>query len=220
VTAHAELTNQERVDAARFWGDYFRSGGATESPSAFQLDALNDEALRDRVMMWQIAANPAAYNAEMGEYFESEYPEVLEALGESPDARKAQEAIVSVVKDFNDDPTFDADQLDTGAVFVLMHCMWGLLAGEFRLAATMLKTLNRLTARSMELGVTDAPFEAPLLGLSEAAGTFVIYEGMGVARNVLLEESRVMFGLDENHPNVVAARNNFVTGEQKETAHE
>jgi hypothetical protein len=209
MTAHVELTEQERVEAARFWGNYFRSGGKNETPSAFQLDAINDTELRDRVMMWQIGADASAYNPEMGEKFATEYRDVMEALGANPDADSAQDAIVSVIGDFNDQPV-DADDLDTGAVFVLMHCMWALLGGRFDIANTMLRALELLAQRSRILGVTEVPFENPLAGLRQAATLFMMLQSVGANRETLLKESALMFGLAEDHPNVVSARSELI----------
>jgi hypothetical protein len=203
MTAHAQLTDTERLEAAIFWGNYFRAGGRDLTPSALQLDAVNDEALRDRLMMWQIGADVEKYNLDMAEYFATEYPDVLTALGDAPDPDDAMDAILTVVHNYNVTDV-EADDLDTGTVFVLMYCMWTMLGGWFSISVYMLTALMRTCEVSFEKGITTNPHSAPLSGLGQLAISLSFMEKLG-SRDSALREAANAFGFAEDDPRVIAA---------------
>lgn len=204
MSHHMTLTEEERVQAAAFWGDYFRRGGVGEQPTAFQLDAVNDTNLRDHLMFWQIDADPSIYNPALGERLDQ--VEIKDALGAAPGHRDVLRAITQIIKT-NNDKGVELDDMDTGTVFILMHVMWLLLGGDFASAADEVAKLTAIHLRYQDLHPDHPlPHVDPLEGLGYAAGVLLMQQHMGAPLAKLLPLSAEMFGLPEDHENVVAAR--------------
>lgn len=205
MSNHMILTDQERNDAATFWGDYFRRGGEGEQPSAFLLDTLNDVQLRDHVMFWQIDADVNAYNPQLNERMDQ--VKLRELLGEVPDSRSVMKAITKVIGE-NNKRGVEIDDMDTGTVLILMHVMWLILGGDFYSACDEVAKLTLLHRRYNEVHPEDPlPHIDPLEGLGYAATVLYMRQSNGDDPEALQDLAAEMFGLSVDHPNVQSARN-------------
>lgn len=204
MSAHVELTEQERTDAIAFWREYFVSGGEGRQPSPFQLDAVNDETFRDAFLFWQIGGDLIAFNPEW-----QGRTDVLTALvefGESPTPEASIHAHTHVLKLMRDKGV-EASDLDTGTVFTLGYVMWLLVGGAYVTAAVTMEKLMDLAMKAQStLGGDKTPHSHPLSGLGLAAAMLTLYEKAGTDREQLLETSAGMFGLTEESEQTVFAR--------------
>lgn len=201
MSNHVALTQEERNEVAEFWGEFFRNGGVGRQPTPFQLDAVNDQFVRDALLFWQIDGDPMQYN----DAFPVESVAMMQAFGPAPQGPKAIEALTKYVKTKNEEGV-EIDDLDTGTVFVLMHVMWELLAGNFSLALNEAEVLSQaVVINQFTFPENHYPHSSPLGGLGMAA-----YLLLHNDREKALALSAEMFGLPEDHPNVSFARSAYI----------
>jgi hypothetical protein len=199
---HVALTQEERLEVAAFWGEFFRNGGEGRQPTPFQLDAVNDATVRDSLLFWQIQGNPNEYN----DAFPQESISLIDAFGPAPDAHSAISAMHRYMSDKNAEGV-DVDDLDTGSVFVLMHLMWLSLGGDFKMAMFEASTLSKaVILHQLHSPENKYPHSSPLAGLGMAA---YMLEHMG-DQGKALDLAAEMFGLSTDHPNTRYARERVI----------
>lgn len=201
---HVQLTNDERKSVLNFWGEWFRSGGQGDEPSAFQLDALNDRLVRDALLFWQVGGTP-------GDTPQSELREAgdwIEYLGNRPEAIKVILALTKVMANRSDQGV-SKDDLDLVTVLILMHIEWMLIGGDFQAAGSRAIKLAEVTATHMSQDETLRPAHMdPLKAFSNAALTLDVNERMGLAtRETLLAAVADLFGVpaDDEQLSVIRA---------------
>lgn len=205
-TPHVELTRQEREEVATYYGEFFRSGGKCAQPSPFQLDALNDELLRDTIIFWQIAGDPETWNPDLAQRCRSH--DLSTFFGPSPAPEDALAALTALVGAIGEP---ELEKVDTTVVLTLMHAMWLILGGDFwSLAAELEKVVYVYAGYGSVTDVEnedDLPHIQALTGVAFAAGELLFRERNGVDRDTLLRiTSEELLGLPEDHPNTVYAR--------------
>lgn len=199
---HIALTQEERLEVAAFWGEFFRNGGEGRQPTPFQLDAINDATVRDSLMFWQIQGDPSEYN----DAFPQESVALIDAFGPAPDALSSIKAMTRYMADKNAEGV-DVDDLDTGSVFVLMHLMWLTLGGDFKMAMYEASTLSKaVIIHQFGDPENNYPHSSPLAGLGMAAYMLEHMQDKGKALDLAAE----MFGLPVDHTNTRYARERFI----------
>jgi hypothetical protein len=202
MSNHVELTQDERLEVAAFWGDYFRRGGEGRQPTPFQLDAVNDQYVRDSLMFWQIDGDPLKYN----DGFPPESVSLIPSFGPAPDATSALKAMTQYMKVKNEEGV-DIEDLDTGSVFVLMHLMWLALGGDWKQALLEASTLSKaVILHQIHSPENKYPHADPLSGLGMAAYMLDASPDQGKALDLAAE----MFGLSTDHPNTRYARERVI----------
>jgi len=183
------LTEEELVGVTDFWRAYILSGGEGEDPSPFQLEALNNEHLRDAFLFWQVGGSPYVDSDRVPPQTVANY----ERFGALPtDTLKTTDALGQVV----DLVPADQDHLDTGTVFVIAATMWAMKQGRFTEAYLLLHSMgivNKATGR-------EAYHHIPLDVLSDTLSTIGIMpeNARSLAVDVLLgiksvDEAMVVF---------------------------
>lgn len=163
---HVTLSPDERTDVLAFWRDYVLSGGEGDAPSAFMLDALNDETVRDTFLFWHVGGDPFA--GETSAWADNPLVKgAMDTLGPVPtNYTNVVKAMTKAVEELNaSDP--DLDALDTSTVLVIAHVMLGMLLKKFDEATTLLGDIIRLNA---QLARKDPTFEVIHQGPMEAMG--------------------------------------------------
>lgn len=174
MTAHVTLTEQERADVLAFWRDYTKSGGEGDAPSAFQLDALNDEVVRDTFLFWHVGGNPfdlpdGGWQGKPGIH------EAMDVLGPVPtNLNNVVVAMTKAVQEVNSLAP-DTDQIDTSTILILSSVMYALLFKKFDTAQTLMTQVievnMRAAVRDKEAGgdghiLHEGPLEALALAAS------------------------------------------------------
>lgn len=181
MTAHVTLTEGERNDVLAFWRDYAKSGGEGDAPSAFQLDALNDEIVRDTFLFWHIGGDPFS-DPTAGWGNRPGFKEAMGVLGPFPtNANNVVVAMTKAVKEVNSLAP-DIDQVDTSTVLVLSSVMFALLYKRFEQAQALMAQIIEVNLRAAAREDTE-DHEAQILH----GGPL---EAMGLAVSILGAESR------------------------------
>ena len=129
------LTQEELVGVTDFWRAYILSGGEGEDPSPFQMEALNNENLRDAFLFWQVGGSPYVDDSRVPPQTVENY----KRFGVLPtDNHKTMNALAQVV----DVIPSDTDHLDTGTVFVIASVMWALKLGKYAEAWVLLSSVG------------------------------------------------------------------------------
>jgi hypothetical protein len=166
---HLDLTTDERTAALEWWRDYVLSGGEGDPPSAFMLDALNDETVRDTFLFWHVGGDPFS---EPGSAW-GDNPLVMsamETLGAHPtDYNKVVLAMTKAVEEVNASEP-DLDTVDTATVLVLAHVILGMLLKKFDAAAKLLTDIIRINTTLLRKGemehcIHEGPLEAVAIAL-------------------------------------------------------
>lgn len=163
---HVTLTEQERDEVLAFWRDYMLTGGEGEPPSFFQLDALNDECVRDTFLFWHVGGDPFS-KPDGGWAGKADVAKAMAILGPHPrNTNNVVRAMTKAVNRVNDmDPSID--MIDTSTVLVLAHVMMLLLLKRFDAAGRLLADIVEINARaSSRLGkpiLHEGPLEAMVI---------------------------------------------------------
>lgn len=167
---HVDLTEDERTEVLAFWRDFVLSGGEGDPPSAFQLDALNDEVVRDTFLFWHVGGDP--FTGSNSPWADADgVPEALATLGPVPtDQNKVVEAMTKAIAEVNASEP-DLDQVDTATVLVLGHVMFGLLLKRFDESQKLLTDIIRVNMRVARLAPEPGPIThaGPLEAMTVAA---------------------------------------------------
>lgn len=167
---HVTLSPDERTDVLAYWRDYVLSGGEGEAPSAFMLDALNDETVRDTFLFWHVGGDP--FSQESSAWADNPLVKgAMDTLGPVPtNYSNVVKAMTKAVDEINAREP-DLDHLDTSTVLVLAHVMLGMLLKKFDQARTLLTDIIRLNAQLVRKDPTfvvihQGPMEAMAVALA------------------------------------------------------
>lgn len=134
------LTEQELVGVTDFWRNYILSGGDGASPTAFQLEAVNNEAFRDAFLFWQVGGNPYGDDPHVPAEVKANY----DRFGPVPtNEKKAVQALTQIIKAVPP----EVETIDTGTVFIIASVMWMLRMGRIKEAGTLLLSVHLLNKR-------------------------------------------------------------------------
>jgi hypothetical protein len=155
MTTHVELTEEERTEVLSFWRDFVLSGGESATPSAFMLDALNDETVRDTFLFWHIGGDPFSHPDSAW----SDNPQVMEAMAVlGPVPTNYTNTVLAMTKATEEvNATWPGlESLDTATVLVVAHVMMGMLLKQWEQANKLLVDITRL---NLQLGSKDPDHE-------------------------------------------------------------
>lgn len=167
---HVDLTVDERAEVLAFWRDFILSGGEGDPPSPFQMDALNDEVVRDTFLFWHVGGDP--FTGASSAWADAPgVPEALAVLGPVPtNQTNMVEAMTKAIAEINASEP-DLDSVDTATVLVLGHIMFGLLLKRFDEAQKLLTDIIRVNMRVAQLAPEPGPIThaGPLEAMAVAA---------------------------------------------------